>query len=122
MLFGKSFLVRSITTEKPKHFGQLHVNKGELLFRSWRLKHFSLNNVETIEGYLETTPGLEEVCCVDFIFTKGNKICFDGSKTEQQAVIDQLLLQFCADPINWDSQCGPFTSNKLVLYRKLDIL
>ncbi len=115
-LFGKNFIVSGISAEVPKRFGQLGFKNGHILIRTISLKTLSLDDIEKIEGYVETTQGLEEYCCVDIIFNDDRKICLDGSQADQQAVINQILVMLQAKQIDWSEEIGPFTFEKQLVY------
>ena len=117
-LFGKNYFVRSVTIEEPERFGQIRLKQDALQVRGILLRNIALRDLEKVEGYLITTPGLEDVSCVDLLFSNGRKICFDGSNTDQQDLINEILLALQVDQINWSSELGPFTFEKLIVYKR----
>lgn len=116
-LAGKQYFVRSVATGRSPRLGQIQLWHDKLRIKTLWRKDIDLAGLQIIEGYLETTPGLEEICCVDLIFSNGRKICLDGSKPDQQELINQILLMLHAESVNWNTSFGAFSSDKTVVYQ-----
>lgn len=102
-IIQKEFIVKRLTTENPSMFGSLkYVNKTFVIKGLFFQHLFNLADILAIKGYTEVTFGLEDTCCIDFIFRNGKKILFDGSFKEQQELVNKILIMdLNLQPIDW---------------------
>ena len=112
--FQKQFRVGAVVDHKPKRSGELYFKDGHLIFRK---KAFSIKDIKRIDCYAETVPGLEEICCIDFVLSDGKKILFNGTVESQQRFLDLLFAEYLNIPkIEWHPVLCPFSSEKKVVY------
>lgn len=119
LLFQKELMVRSVTEYDPTKFGEAKLMGDTIVVKNFQQKTFWIRDIKTIEAYTETTAGLEEYCCIDFIFSNDKKICFDGSKEDQQLLINLILSEHLyVAPINWTEWAFPFLPQIHVIYER----
>ncbi len=113
------YIVRKVVNTLPQKRGELLFSNGVVQLKgAWAINVFLLSDLSIIEAYSETSPGLEEYCCIDASFKNGKKILFDGQKKDQQDLINLILVDFLkTDPINWEDAHFSFSSEKQTLYK-----
>lgn len=80
----------------------MYLGDDELVYRALFKKYrWVITEVVLIEGYTETSMGLEEYCCVDVVFRNGQKLLLDGVVAEQQDMVNRLLEKLKVEAIDW---------------------
>ena len=113
------FLVKTISENKSGKRGALYLRDDVLVYKGfWRSYSFPLTDLIVVEAYIETTVGLEEVCCIDLSFENKNKLLFDGNDEPSQNFLNRLFREkLKVEPIDW-TQPFLFSFNKTILYQR----
>ena len=120
MFFSNHIYIGQIVDHEPGRKGELRLANGQLTVK----KRFgrvvlALSQLQRITGYSETTPGLEEVCCVDMLFDNGTVLYLNASHPGQQQFIDLILTTHLGLPaIKWSNVFCPFGAGKQVIYQR----